>query len=76
MTRFNEFPCHALALILVVLVQLSGCSVDRVFSCVKLIHDRRGDALYGDMLEIRLFLQYNGDLDDLQESLLPFKNVH
>ena len=32
--------------------------------------------LYEDMLDIRLFLQCNGDLDDLHESLLPFSTTN
>ena len=75
-TRVKEFPCHALVLRLVVLSQLSSCSVERVFSRLKLIRDRCGDALYEDMLEIRLFLQCNGDLDELHESLLPFSTAN
>ena len=71
-TRERDFPCHALALILVVLSQLSSYSLERAFSHLKLICDRCGDAMYEDMLEIFLFLQYNRDLKELYESILPF----
>jgi hypothetical protein len=37
--RRHEFPAHALALRLVVLAQLSSCSVERVFSKLKNIRD-------------------------------------
>ena len=74
--RVKEFPCHALALRLVVLAQMSSCSVERVFSRLKFIRERCGDNLYEDMLEIRLFLQCNGDLNDLHESLLPFSTTN
>jgi hypothetical protein len=74
--RVKEFPCHALALRLVVLAQMSSCSVERVFSRLKVIRERCGDNLYEDMLEIRLFLQCNGDLNDLHESLLPFSTTN
>ncbi len=74
--RVNEFQCHALALRLAVLAQMSSCSAEHIFSCLKLIHDRCSDRLYEDMLEIRLFLQCNGDLNDLHESLLPFSTTN
>ena len=75
-TKVKDIPCHALALRLVDLLQLSSCSVERVLSHIKLIRDRYGDALYEDMLEIRLFLQCNGDLEELHESLLPFSTTN
>ena len=60
----TQFPCFALALRLVVLCQLSSCSVARVLSRLKLIQDVCGHNLYEDHLEMRLFLQCNGDLHE------------
>ena len=62
--KMTQFPCFALALRLVVLCQLSSCSVERVFSRLKLIQDVCGHNLYEDHLEMRLFLQCNGDLHE------------
>ena len=70
--RVQQFPCHALAIRLVVLSQLSSCSVERVFSRLSLIRERCGENLYEDMTEIRLFMQCNGNLDDLYETALKF----
>ena len=56
--RMKYLPCFALALILVVLTQLSSCSVDRVFSGLKIIVDFCH-------LEMCLFIQYNGDLNKI-----------
>jgi len=70
--RVTEFPIHALVLRLVVLVQLSSCCIERVFSKLKHIRDRCGEKLYDDMCEVRLFLQCNGDLTDLYESLKKY----
>ena len=70
--RVKEFPCHDLALRLVFMSQLPSCSVERVLSCHKLICDRCDEALYEDMLEIRVFLQCNGNHEELHESCLPF----
>ncbi len=62
--RRLNFPAHALALALrlIVLAQLSSCSVERVFSKLKIIHERCGENLCDDMCEVCLFLQCNGDL--------------
>ncbi len=67
--RRHNFPAHALALRLVVLAQLSSCSVERVFSKLKLIRERCGEHLYDDMCEVRLFLQCNGDLSKLADEM-------
>ena len=72
MTKVTEFPCHALAIRLVVLTQMSSCSVERVFSRLQQIQDRCGNHLYEDMTEIRLFLQCNGDLNELYDSLSSY----
>jgi len=58
----------------VVLSQLSSCSVERVFSRLQLINERCGDNLFEDMLEIRLFMQCNGDLQALYENTLKLSN--
>lgn len=54
---------------IVVLVQFFSCCIERVFSKLNHIRDRCGESLYDDMCEIRLFLQCNGDLSGLYESL-------
>ena len=43
--RRHDFPAYALALRLVVLVQLSSCSVERVFSKLDLIRDACGEKM-------------------------------
>ena len=58
----HNFPCYHLVLRLVALVQVSSCTVERVFSQLKYIRDRCGDNIYEDMLEVRMFAQCNGDL--------------
>ena len=73
-TRVDEFPCHAFAIRLVVLSQLSSCSVERVFSRLSLIRERCSDSSFEDMTEIRLFMQCNGNLEDLYESALKFNS--
>ncbi len=71
--RRDKFPVHALALRLVVLAQLSSCSVERVFSKLKIIRERCGENLYDDMCEVRLFLQCNGDLTELADKMRKWK---
>ena len=51
-----------------VLTQLSSCSVEQVFSQLKLICDACSDSLMEDMLEIRMFERCNGDLDDIYDN--------
>ena len=63
--RVNKFPSYSLALRLVVLTQLSSCSVERVFSRLQLIRDVCGDNMKEDMTEFRVFLQCNGDIGEL-----------
>ena len=63
--RVEYFPCFSLALRLVVLTQLSSCFVERVFSCLKLIKNPCGGGMLEDHLEMRLFIQCNGDLNEL-----------
>ena len=45
------------------LSQVSSCSLERVFSQLKLIRDTCGDNMLEDMTEIRMILRTNGDLD-------------
>ena len=66
--RVDVSPFHVLALRLVVLTQLSSCSVERIFSRLKMIRDLCGDNMKEDTNERRLFLQYNGDLSELLSS--------
>lgn len=68
--RNDKFPCHGLAIRLIVLAQLSSCSVERVFSKLERIRKATGDSLKEDMCEIRLMLQVNGDLDDMYDALV------
>ena len=68
--RKDKYPCHSLAIRLIVLAQLSSCSVERVFSKLEKIRDVTGDNLKEDMCEIRLLLQVNGDMDDMYNELV------
>ena len=72
-TRRTKFPFHALALRLIVLTQLSSCSVERVFSKLEGIRKVCGEKLYDDMAEVRLLLRCNGDLEPLVNKLNKFK---
>ena len=72
--RVEEFPYHALARRLIVLSQLSSCSVECVFSRLSLIHERCGDHMFEDMTEIRLFMQCNGNLEDLYQAALKYNS--
>ena len=54
---------------MVVLTQTSSCSVERVFSRLKMVRDACGDNMYEDMLEVRMPMQCHGDLDDLIRTL-------
>ena len=60
--RVDTFSFYTLVLRIVVLAQLSNYFIERVFSRLKLIRNVCGDNMKEDMSEIRLFLQYNGDL--------------
>ena len=68
--RKGRYPYHGLAIRLIVLVQLSSCSVERVFS--KLENSRKvcKENLKEDMTEIRLLAQVNGTLDDMYDALV------
>ena len=57
----SDFPCFSLALRLIVLIQVSSCSVERVFSQMKLVVETCGP-VYNDTLEVRMFARCNGNL--------------
>lgn len=64
--RFTDttmFTCFRFALRLVVLSQMSSCSVERVFSQLKLVRETCGENMMEDMTEIRMFMRCNGDLN-------------
>ena len=67
----TQFPCFGLALRRVVLCQLSSCSVERLFSRVKMIKNICGHMLE-DHLEMRLFLQCNGDLYEFMAAIRKY----
>ena len=69
-SRKDKFLHHGLALRLIVLAQLSSCSVERVFSKLEKIRQVTGDNLKEDMCEVRLLLQCNGDLDEMYRALV------
>jgi hypothetical protein len=64
-TGAKEFPAFCYEVRLVVLSQLSSCSVERVFSRLQHVRNCCSDSLYEDMLEIRMLSQCNGDLSTL-----------
>ena len=68
--RKDNYPFHGLAIRLVVLAQLSSCSVERVFSKLERIRKATGENMKEDMCEIRLLLQCNGTLDDMYDALV------
>ena len=70
--RMIDLPCFGLALRLVVLCQLSSCSVERVFSRLKLIQDVCGTNMLQDHLEMRLFLQCNGDMQEMMNTIQKY----
>ena len=64
--RFTDttmFTCFRFALRLVVLSQMSSCSVEGLFSQLKLIRETCGGNMMEDMNEIRMFMRCNGDLN-------------
>jgi hypothetical protein len=61
----ENFPEFKVAVRIVVLFQTSSCAVERVFSRLKNVRETCGDSLYEDMLEVRMMMQCNGDLDSL-----------
>ena len=68
--RKDKFPYHGLAVRLLVLAQLSSCSVERVFSILEQTRRAAGDHLKEDMMELRLLLQVNGELDEMYNDLV------
>jgi hypothetical protein len=58
----DDFLYFRTALRLVVLTQVSSCSVERVFSQLKLMRDACQDNMMDDMVEIRMFCRCNGNL--------------
>ena len=71
-SRVNKFPYFSRALRLVVLSQLSSCSVERVFSRLQLIEQICGGGMLEDHLEMRLFQQCNGNLHDFLLNVQDF----
>ena len=59
----DRFKFFKMALRLVVLTQVSSCSVERVFSRLKMMREACGDNMLEDMVEIRMFCMCNGNLD-------------
>ena len=60
----NIFPAFRKCLHLVVLSQTSSCAIERVFSRLKMIRDTCGESTYENMAEIRVLMQYNGNLSE------------
>ena len=67
--RMTKFPCFGLALRLVVLCQLSSCSVEHILSGLNLIQHICGGRFLEDHLEMRLFLKCNGDLYEFMAAI-------
>ena len=65
----SRFLAYKATLRLCVLTQTSSCSVERVFSRLKMVRDTCGDRMYEDMLEIRMLLQCNGELTEFVNAL-------
>ena len=72
--RRHKFKVHALVLRLIVLTQLSSCNVERVFSQLELIRQRCGEKMLDDLAELRIFLQCNGNLDDLYHEMKKYED--
>ena len=67
--RVRKFHFYAVAIRLVVLVQMSSCSVERVFSRLKLIVDKCGNNMKEDMVLLCIIMQCNGDVEELLSEL-------
>lgn len=67
--RKDKFRANGLAVRLAVLVQLSSCSVERVFSQLELIRRRFGEHMLDDLAGLHIFLQCNGNLDELYHEM-------
>jgi hypothetical protein len=72
--RRDKFKVHGLVLRLIVLTQLSSCNVERVFSQLELIRQRCGENMLDDLAELRIFLQCNGNLDDLYHEMKKYED--
>ena len=57
------------ALRIVVLSQLSSCSVERVLSRVNDIRKTCGDNMFEDIFELRMMMMCNGYLDDMVNNI-------
>jgi hypothetical protein len=57
--RFDRFSAFAKAARLIVLIQTSSASVERLFSKLKLLVDAIGESQLEETVETRLFVQYN-----------------
>ena len=64
------YPYHELVTWLIVLAQLSSCSVERVFPKLEHLRLTTGDGVKEDMLEVRLLPQINGDLNEMYNTLV------
>ena len=62
-TDQTQFLCFRLALRLVVLSQMTSCSVERVLFQLELVRDACRDDMLEDMNEIRMLMRCNGDLN-------------
>ena len=71
----DKYPFHSMAIRLIVLAQLSSCSVERIISALERIHKVTGENINLDMVEIRLMLQCNGPLDELYDDLVLNWNI-
>ena len=60
----DDFRFFREALRLVVLTQISSCSVERVFSQLKIMRDACQDNMLEDMVEVRMFCRCNGRLPE------------
>ena len=68
--RKDKYPFHGVDICLIVIAQLSSCSVQRVFSNLEKIRKVTGENLKEEMCKIRLLLQVNGYLYELYNGLV------
>ena len=64
-TKNPNLKFFAKAIRLAVLTQTSSCAVERVFSQFKIIIETVGENVFEDMIEIRMLMRNNGDLNTL-----------
>ena len=72
----KRLPDYHLSLILVVMVQVPSCAVERVFYQFKYIRDSVGVRIYGDMMEVRKISQCNGDLTPLIKKIYEIHELN